>query len=377
MRSRELFIGLMSGTSADGIDAALVEFKGQQMQLLAHYAMPFADDMRNSILALCSTGVDEIERMGRLHTQLGECYADCVNQLMSSDAINTCGISARDILAIGCHGQTIRHRPEGHHPFTLQMGNAAVVAERTGITTINDFRSRDIAAGGQGAPLVPAFHDFLLHSDDNDRVILNLGGIANITLLWRERSKPVSGFDTGPANMLMDAWIQRHLKQPFDQNGDWSASGRINSHLLLQLLAEPWLQLPPPKSTGRELFSLHWLERQLNTLQQSLAAEDVQATLLEFTAETVAQAIRQYGPAQGQLIVCGGGALNTRLRQRLAALLPYLALSPSDDHGLPAQQVEACAFAWLARQTWLRQPGNLPAVTGARHPVVLGAIYPV
>lgn len=366
----ELYIGLMSGTSMDAIDAVLVDFS-QGVRLAGTHSQPLPPLLRQELLELCQSGPDEIERMGRLDTELGEHFALAAQGVLASSEHQ-----ATEVRAIGSHGQTIRHRPQGKHAFTLQIGNPAVIAEKTGMTVIADFRRRDMAAGGQGAPLVPAFHSHVFSSPDRHRIILNLGGIANITILPAGKVDSVSGFDTGPANILMDAWCQLHKQQPYDADGEWAASGDLNSALLTQMLAHSFFKKPAPKSTGREEFHLDWIRQELGGLKQSVAAEDVQATLLELSAVTIASAIKTTGLTEGDLMLCGGGAFNTVLWHRLQSLLPTWQLHSTADLGIAPTWVEATAFAWLARQTLMGLPGNLPAVTGAAGPRILGGIFP-
>lgn len=365
----ELYIGLMSGTSMDAIDAVLIDFS-VGMRVVATHSSTLPATLRQKIADLCQTGSDEVERMGHLDNELGEHFAAAAQGVLGNSTL-----LASDIRAIGSHGQTIRHRPHGAHPFTLQIGNPALIAERTGITVVADFRRRDIAAGGQGAPLVPAFHSGIFSSATRHRIVLNLGGIANITLL-PAGDAAVSGFDTGPANILMDAWCQRHKHQAYDANGEWAASGCVNPALLTQLLAHPFFAQKPPKSTGREDFYLGWLEHELQKQEQLISVQDVQATLLELTAASIAAAIAGSGLSTGDLLLCGGGALNTTLWRRLQSMLPAWTLQSTADYGLAPTWVEAAAFAWLARQTLQGLPGNLAAVTGAAGPRILGGIYP-
>ena len=360
----ELYVGLMSGTSLDGIDAALADLGGAQPKLLARHYQPFDDALRNELLALHPPGPDELHRAQLAGNRLAQLYAASVKTLLG--AANT---SNAKIRAIGCHGQTIRHRPE--QGYTLQIGNAALLAELTGIAVVGDFRSRDIAAGGQGAPLVPAFHDKVLRHATVHRTIVNIGGIANLTDL--PPGGDTTGFDCGPGNLLMDAWCMRHLGKPFDDNGAWAASGMLLPALLERMLDEPFFTLPPPKSSGRDLFDMAWLN---SKLQGGESAADVQATLLELTCRSIAQAIRQHSAAATEIYLCGGGARNSALRARLAALLPDSCVQTTDILGVDGDYLEAIAFAWLAQQTLHGKPANLPAVTGARHPCVLGAIYP-
>ena len=365
-----LFLGLMSGTSADGIDAVLVAFDDAtpvHATLVHAMTLPWADDLRAHLVALGQGGdLDSLDTFGVLDTRVGEAFADAALTLLREADVDRARVHA-----IGSHGQTIRHRPALAHPFTLQIGNPAVIAERTGITTVADFRRRDVAAGGQGAPLLPALHAALLHDAGEDRAVLNLGGIANFTLL--PAAGDVRGFDTGPANALMDAWCLQHTGQAFDAEGAFSASGVVDELLLSALLEDPYFLQPPPKSTGREQFHLAWLQPRLRA---GLAAADVQATLLELTARTVADALRSAQPRTTRVLACGGGVRNPRLMARIDALLPGIAVQSTADHGVDPDALEAMGFAWLARQTLLGLPGNLPAVTGARGPRVLGAIHP-
>ncbi len=364
----EYYIGLMSGTSLDGIDAVLVDFAVDPPRLIEAHTHPLSDALRQQLGALCQPGDNEIERMGRADIALGERFADAVQQLLRQT-----GIPTTEIHAIGSHGQTIRHRPDAG--FTLQIGDANRIARHTGITTVADFRRRDMAAGGQGAPLVPAFHAALFRSPDITRVVLNLGGMANITLLPAHPEQPVSGYDTGPGNVLMDAWAQQHLGRPLDQNGAWAATGCVNKALLTRCLSDPYFHQAPPKSTGREHFNADWLAARLTESEHSPSPADVQASLCELTAVSVAEAIRQTGTDAAELLVCGGGTHNTYLLSRLSAHLDSMDVIPSTERGLAADWVEAVAFAWLARETLGARPGNLPAVTGASEAVVLGAVY--
>lgn len=364
-----IYVGLMSGTSLDAIDAVLVNFKGNNCYLLHSSSTEISNALRSKILQLCSPGANEIEQMGSLDIELGELFAVAVNQLLKQASH-----SSDEIQAIGSHGQTLRHRPDISRPFTLQIGDAATIAERTGITTVSDFRSRDIAAGGQGAPLVPAFHAQVFDSTEERRAIVNIGGISNITRLAGSSQQPVIGFDSGPGNLLMNGWCKKHLDQEFDNSGEWARSGKVNTHLLKHLLNEPYFSTPPPKSTGRELFNMEWLEKHLSQLPP-IPAQDVQATLCELTASTISDAIKQHACECNVLYVCGGGVHNTLLMERLQAQLAPHTVSSSQKIGLHPDWVEACAFAWLAKQAIKKLPGNLPEVTGAKQPVILGAIY--
>lgn len=359
------FVGLMSGTSLDGVDAVLLRFEGERPASQAHVHRPFPPDLREELLALNTPGQDELDRAARAGNALARIYADAVTALLQH-----AGVSADDVDAIGCHGQTVRHRPE--RGYTIQLGNAALLAELTGLRVVADFRSRDVAAGGQGAPLAPAFHAAVFGNPDEDRAILNLGGIANLTFLRRNGSA-AAGFDTGPASCLMDLWAARHLGRPYDADGAWAAGGRVLPDLLDRLLAEPYFALPPPKSTGRDLFNQAWLDRMLRGGE---SPQDVQATLLELTAATVAPALKRHFPQARRLIACGGGTRNTALMGRIGALAAPAPLDTTLAYGIDPQEVEASAFAWLARQALLGKAGNLPAVTGAGGARMLGAIYP-
>lgn len=365
----ELYIGLMSGTSLDAVDAVLVDFAGG-LRLAGTHTVPLTPELRSRLAALCRGGPDDIERMGRLDVEMGELFAQAALGVLSSSEH-----AASEIRAIGSHGQTIRHRPLASPGFSLQIGDPNVIAERTGIAVVADFRRRDMAAGGQGAPLVPAFHAAVFGHPARNRIILNLGGIANITVLPAGNPDAVSGFDTGPANLLMDGWSMACRGLAYDAGGEWAASGDISMHLLNRLLTHPFLSLPAPKSTGREDFNLEWLRAELDGLAERLSDADVQATLLELTADTVAQSIAGLELEPGDLFLCGGGAYNTALWHRLASRLPNWVMASTSALGLAPGWVEATAFAWLARQRVERRPGNLPAVTGAKGERVLGGLY--
>jgi anhydro-N-acetylmuramic acid kinase len=367
---KELFIGLMSGTSMDAIDAVLADFS-QGARLLGTHSIPLPENLRARLIALAQSGPDEIERLGRTDVELGRLFAATAKGVLASSEHH-----AAEIRAIGSHGQTIRHRPQGEWPFTLQITDPNTIAEETGIAVVADFRRRDLAAGGQGAPLVPAFHASVFGHEHYHRIILNLGGIANITVLPASRPEQTYGFDTGPANTLMDAWSQHCRQISYDAGGEWAASGDVHQDLLEKLLAHAYFGLPAPKSTGREDFNLSWLQDRLAALNEKVAEEDVQATLLELTARSVADAINATGLGTGEVLLCGGGTFNTALWHRLQDLLPDWQLHSTADFGLAPGWVEATAFAWLARQTLLGLPGNLPAVTGAKGPRILGGIYP-
>lgn len=364
-----LYIGLMSGTSVDGIDAALVSVSDDhRLQLLATRQHAFPDEVRADILALMSPGLGELDREGELDMQLGRLFADAARELLAES-----GKTAAQIRAIGSHGQTVRHRPNARYPFTRQIGNPSAIAEFTGITTVADFRSRDMAAGGQGAPMVPAFHAGMFQKAGVHRAIVNIGGIANVTWLPGDATAPVIGFDTGPGNTLLDQWIKRHRSEPCDHNGQWGAGGVVQESLLKRLLADGYFAEPPPKSTGREHFNLDWVTRALEGRE---SPQDVQATLAELTARSIGSALLQQLPSRPrEVYLCGGGAHNRDLVARLFRVLGDVPVASTAELGIDPDWVEAAAFAWLAHRTLSGQPGNLPSVTGARNPAVLGGIY--
>jgi anhydro-N-acetylmuramic acid kinase len=361
-----IYLGLISGTSLDAIDAALVDFDVAPLRIIATSATPFAPHLKRRISAL----IDQADRValdevGQIDVELGKAFAQAALALMQ-----TAGISADRVTAIGSHGQTLRHRPDLAVPFTWQIGDPNTLAEMTGVSVVADFRRRDVAAGGQGAPLLPVFHDQVFRSDGEDRVIGNLGGIANITILTQGSS--VTGFDTGPANRLLDAWIALHLGKDFDAAGAWAASGQVDETLLRELLDEPYLRLAPPKSTGRELFNLPWLENKLGLF--SRPPRDVQATLQQFTACTLAAAVRQYAPGAA-LYVCGGGAHNLGLLNAIAALIAPNRVASTAALGLDPDYVEAVAFAWFAMRTLEGLTSSAGSVTGATGSRILGGVY--
>jgi len=359
----------MSGTSLDGVDAALTEFDdvapvgSTHCRVIHTHSLPYNDELRAELHSLHNSSENELERTALTGNSLARLYAETVNQLLASAKIDR-----SQIIAIGCHGQTIRHRPE--LGFTIQIGNPALLAELTGITVIADFRSRDIAAGGQGAPLVPAFHQAVFAHPSLNRVVINIGGISNLSHL--PIAGEIRGFDSGPGNMLMDAWAERHLGQRYDESGKWASTGQVIEPLLKQLQAEPYFEQAPPKSTGRDLFSIKWLGQYLSP---GYLPQDVQRTLLELTAQSIADAVRQYCQHVDEVFLCGGGAHNHALFQCLQQLLHPVKIRLTDELGIAVGWVEAAAFAWLARQTLLKAPGNLAAVTGAKGPRVLGAVY--
>jgi anhydro-N-acetylmuramic acid kinase len=368
---RTLFIGLMSGTSLDGVDGVLAALDGG-LQVRAHAHAPMPDTLRAELLALNQAGPDELHRAALAANALARLQATVVAGLLAQ-----AGVARTAVRAIGSHGQTVRHRPGAFDGtgYTLQLNQPALLAELTGIDVVADLRSRDVAAGGQGAPLVPAFHAEVFGRPGHPRAVLNLGGIGNLTLLPGDVSAPVRGFDTGPGNALLDFWVRRHLGLDYDADGHWGSTGTVQTGLLQALMSEPFLAAPPPKSTGRDLFNPDWLAPHL-AAAGVLRPQDVQATLAEFTARSAAEALRRHAPGTPELLVCGGGAFNGDLMARLARALPGCAVRSTADAGLPPLQVEAAAFAWLA-WAWVQgRPGNLPAVTGAQGPRPLGALYP-
>ena len=373
---RDLYVGLMSGTSLDGADGVLVSFSGAGPVVLRHAYRPFPSAFSAELLALNSAGPDELHRSALAANGLVRIYADVVAELLQAT-----GSPAATVRAVGAHGQTLRHRPQEFDGtgYTLQLNNPALLAELCGIDVVADFRSRDVAAGGQGAPLVPAFHREFFGRAGASVSVLNIGGISNLSVLRNARTitatDPVIGFDCGPGNALMDHWCRTHRSQPFDDLGAWAASGSVCQPLLDALMAEPYLAKAPPKSTGRDLFNPAWLQERLRGFD-ALQPVDVQATLCAFSAVAIASCVAQYAAETRLLIVCGGGALNTELMRRLQEALPGLVVQSSLSHGLPPMQVEAAAFAWLARKAVLGETGSLESVTGAKGARILGAVYP-
>lgn len=362
----EHYLGLISGTSADGIDAALVRFDPAP-RLVAARMYPYPAALRAQILDVSQqSSTLTLDDYGMLDQRIGCAFADAAAALLAQAAV-----AADAVAAVGTHGQTLRHRPFGPAPFTLQAGDPSQLAERLGVTVVGDFRRRDVAAGGQGAPLVPAFHAATMHAPDEHRAVLNIGGIANLTLLPSHGD--VRGFDTGPGNGLMDAWTLRHRGDGYDRDGAFAASGTVDRALLHRLLDEPYFTQPPPKSTGRDLFHLEWLDARLSG--STLSAADVQATLLELTVASIADALRATQPDTARVLVCGGGVHNGALMRRLAERLAPIAVDSTAGIGIDPDFVEAMTFAWLARETLSGRPGNLSTVTGARGARVLGAIY--
>ena len=376
----DFYIGLMSGTSLDGIDAALVRFKNDQATVIETLCLPLVDNLKKEIKSLINPGDNEINRLMALDVQLAQAFSEATKALITKANVkkeNNLKLTKETIVAIGSHGQTIRHFPTANHPATLQIADPNVIAEVTGITTVADFRRRDIAAGGQGAPLVPAFHEQLFCHTKKNRVILNLGGIANITILPADKNIPATGFDTGPANTLLNHWIQQQQNKNYDDAGKWAASGQANESFIKELLNDDYFKLTPPKSTGTEYFNAAWLTNKLSEFSK-LSNEDIQASLTALTAITVSDAINKYATkiaSVDEVIVCGGGVHNECLLQKLSEGLPDIEINSSAEYGLDPDYIEATAFAWLAKQTMEHKVGNLPNVTGAKRAVVLGGVY--
>lgn len=367
---KQLYIGLISGTSIDAVDAALVDLSASP-RLLATFSQPYPAELRKRVVELCEGTRNELEKLARLDGELGRLFGEAALKLLD-DA----DIKPREVTAIGSHGQTIRHYPGMRPGASLQIADPNQIATLTGITTVADFRRRDISVGGQGAPLLPIFHNLLFRRRSVHRAVVNIGGIANLTILPADPRLPVIGFDTGPGNTLMDGWTGRHLKQTHDIDGKWASSGRIDRALLGLLLNDRYFAAEPPKSTGTDYFNLKWLDRLLKRRGGRPTRRDVQTTLCELTAQTVAEAIFRQAPQTTELLVCGGGVHNLALLFRLQVLLGELPVRSIDDYGYPPDWIEAMAFAWIAQQTLSGKPGNLPSVTGAKREVVLGGIYP-
>ena len=359
----ELYVGLMSGTSLDGVDAVLADFSQAPGRLVASHFAPYPDAVRAEALALNAAGPNELERAAELGNRLAELYAAATHALLAKATVDKGRVAA-----IGCHGQTVRHRPD--HGYTVQLGNGALLAERSGIRIVCDFRSRDVAAGGHGAPLVPAYHAACFASPTIHRVIVNVGGIANVTDL--RPGGPVRGFDTGPGNVLLDLWAQRHLGEPLDRGGAWGAAGTVVDELLRALLADPFFAAPPPKSTGRDQFNEGWLSQ---FRPERFPPPDAQATFVALTSQSIADAVKRFCDGTQEVLVCGGGASNSHLMGELARRLPGVRVTTTAAAGVDPDWVEALAFAWLARETLAGRTSSLPEVTGAAGPRVLGAVY--
>lgn len=373
MPDADLFIGIISGTSMDGIDCVVVRQEPGTLSLLASHSAEYPSDLRDSLFSSCANPTISLSEFGQLDIAVGKAFSRAVNQMLDEHNIAPSSISA-----IGSHGQTLFHLPTGEHPFSLQIGDPNTIAELTGITTVADFRRRDMAAGGQGAPLAPLFHQYFFHKSGASRCVLNIGGISNITWLNTDAEAPPTGFDTGPGNVLMDLWTTRWQGQPYDSNGQWAASGQVNRDLLQLLLQESYFSETPPKSTGRELFNANWLERRLSGFRLTPPA-DVQRTLLELTAKSITHAVMESRPPtmepEQELLVCGGGVYNGLLMNRLQELLPGMQVSSTEKHGMSPDWIEASTFAWLASRALRREKVDTRILTGASHPVIMGGVY--
>lgn len=368
---KKLYIGIMSGTSMDAVDAVLVDFSTDQPTLLATHKSPLSNSLREDLSKLYTTDSINIVKFAELDQKIALISVDTIKKLLVENKF-----SAQDILGIGSHGQTVFHYPHlVSYAFTIQIGDPNIIAEKTGITTVADFRRRDIAAGGQGAPLTPAFHNAIFRTEKEDTLVLNLGGIANITYLAADLKKPVLGFDAGPANCLLDRWINHHLKHWFDEDGIWAASATFDQGLLQQFLSDPYFRLNPPKSTGPEYFNLKWIQAQVTRLNRPVSPASVQATLCELVAISIARTLHTFKSTQGVILLCGGGSKNTYLRKRIQQHCHSHQLLLTDDRGVASDWVEAMAFAWLAKQTLEGKTSNLPEVTGTKNRTILGGIY--
>ncbi len=367
MSDNALYIGLISGTSVDGVDCVLVHFNGRIPELIATHSHPIPKALRASVLELCKGDSVKLRQLGTVDQQLGVLFAEAANALLEES-----GHRPEQVAAIGSHGQTVWHEPEGDHPFTLQIADPNTIAERTGITTVADLRGRDMAAGGQGAPLAPLLHRMAFHSQNVDRAVVNIGGFSNITAL--PRTGKCLAFDTGPGNVLMDYWIEKNKQESFDRDGEWAASGQFNLELLNLFLTDEYFTRPPPKSTGREWFNGDWLEERLTLLSKPPAPEDVQATLVTFTASTIVSDLARYSSAQ-EIYVCGGGVHNGRLMEELGKLASDISVNSTEKLGMNPDWVEAIAFAWMAQQTLAGEAIETGEFTGAGKPVILGGIY--
>lgn len=364
----KLFIGLMSGTSMDAVDTVLVEFAEQECNIISYEEFPMPVPIQQAVRKVnCSSSLQAVTELDAI---IGELFADSVNRLLDQTKLKPGAVSA-----IGSHGQTVLHLPGETHPRTLQIGDPNIIAYRTGITTVADFRRMDMAAGGQGAPLACAFHDWYFRHSAFDRVVLNIGGMANVTVLPAAAKENTIGFDTGPGNALMDDWTQRHLGKDYDHNGEWAAKGQVDPGLLNLLKEEDYFNLAPPKSTGKDDFNLAWLDKKIACYSQKVSNEDIQASLLELTAQTISQAINTFAANANEVLVCGGGLHNLETLRRLKELLPGLVIESTEKYGLDPNAIEAITFAWLAKRRLEKLPANLPSVTGATSTQILGAVY--
>lgn len=370
MASKNLYVGVMSGTSLDGIDLALVEIDDDNTNLIAYDEYPIPEDVKKNVLSIATGQQTNLIKIGQLDATLGKLYAQAIKQLLHKS-----NLTSSDITAIGNHGQTVFHQPNGTTPFTMQLGDANIIATETEITTIADFRRKDMALGGQGAPLVPAFHHTVFKPSSSSIVVLNIGGIANISVL--RPNHPTIGYDTGPGNMLLDAWVSKHTSNKFDIDGKYASNGELSQKLLQQLCSEDYFKQEAPKSTGRELFNLSWLMAELDHFEDTLSPQDIQTTLTEFTALTIANEVKKYQLGdQPELLVCGGGVNNPYLMERITMLLPEWHVCATDEKGINSNYMEAIAFAWLAYRRFHGLSSNLPEVTGASKHASLGVIYP-
>lgn len=373
MADAELFIGIISGTSMDGIDCVITNQNSEKLTLRATHSVKYPDKLREALFSACATPTISLAELGQLDIAVGKAFSSAINEMLEEQQVKPSAIKA-----IGSHGQTLFHLPSGEHPFSLQIGDPNTIAELTGITTIADFRRRDMAAGGQGAPLAPLFHQYFFHKPGTSRCILNIGGISNITWLNTNADAPPTGFDTGPGNVLMDLWTTRWQGLPYDDNGQWAASGQVNNELLQLFQQEPYFQAKPPKSTGRELFNADWMELRLAGFRL-LAPADVQRTLLELTASSIADAIKHSKPttveSAQELLVCGGGAYNGLLMARLQELLTDMRVESTEQQGMSPDWIEASTFAWLASRTLRKERIDTRTLTGASHPVIMGGVY--
>ncbi len=363
-----LYIGLMSGTSMDGIDAALMSFQENKFLTVGTLKKNYPKELRSQLISASKNWEKtNIDQLGRLDQWTGEIFRD--NAL---EIIKKFNIKANQIAAIGSHGQTIRHQPKIENPYSMQIGDPNIIAYGTKITTVSDFRRKDLAAGGEGAPLTPIYHKAIFQSNKVNRVVLNIGGISNITIL-NKNSEEIIGFDTGPGNTLLDAWIRKKLNKPFDKNGQWAKQGSINKALLNSMMSDPYFNLKPPKSTGIEYFNLNWLNRFIQP--KNIIEVDIQKTLTVFTSESIAQAIERFNPDTDEIILCGGGAKNISLYKEITNRLPKIKISTADDYGIDSDYIEASAFAYLAKLTISKKTGNFKSVTGSKNQVILGGIY--
>jgi len=363
-----LYIGLMSGTSMDGIDATLMNFQENKFLTVGTLKKNYPKELRSQLIfASKNWKKTNIDQLGRLDQWTGEIFRDAALEI-----IKKFNIKANQIAAIGSHGQTIRHQPKIENPFSMQIGDPNIIAYGTKITTVSDFRRKDLAAGGEGAPLTPIYHKAIFQNNKINRVVLNIGGISNVTIL-NKNSEEIIGFDTGPGNTLLDAWIREKLNKPFDKNGQWAKQGSINKTLLNSIMSDPYFDLVPPKSTGTEYFNLNWLNRFIEP--KNITEVDIQKTLTVFTSESIAQAIERFNPNTEEIILCGGGAKNICLYKEITNRLPKIKISQTNDYGIDSDYLEASAFAYLAKLTISKKTGNVKSVTGSKNQVILGGIY--